>query len=198
MQQKQIAQVYDLKASEYNADRRGLADNKYVKRFEEILKPQSLVLDLGCGDGSAVAAPLLKLNHLAIGLDISPVQIDLAQKNCPRGEFICRDISSLKSGEYQVDGVTALYSIFHIPRDHHVELLKIIASFLSAGGVLLVTMGDRNFEGWHDFYGAKVWSSHFGPQTNARLVREAGFQIILDELHTSNRETHQVILATKI
>jgi hypothetical protein len=59
-------------------------------------------------------------------------------------------------------------------------------------------MGDRNFEGWHDFYGAKVWSSHFGPQTNARLVREAGFQIILDELHTSNRETHQVILATKI
>lgn len=198
MHQKQIVQVYDQKANEYNADRRGLADNKYVKRFEEMLKPQSLVLDLGCGDGTAVAAPLLKFNHLVIGLDISPVQIALAKKNCPRAEFICRDISTLKPSEYRVDGVTALYSIFHTPRDQHAELLKIIASFLSVGGVLLVTMGDRDFEGWHDFYGAKVWSSHFSPQTNSRLVREAGFRIILDELHTSNRETHQVILASKI
>lgn len=198
MFQKQIARVYDQKASEYNDDRKGLADNKYVRRFEEMLKPQSLVLDLGCGDGSAVAAPLLKLNHLVIGLDISPVQIALAKKNYPRGEFVCRDISSLKPGEFQVNGVTALYSIFHTPRDQHADLLKIITSFLPVGGVLLVTMGDREFEGWHDFFGAKVWSSHFGPQTNARLIREAGFQIIVDELHTSNRETHQVILATKI
>ncbi len=198
MIQKQIAQVYDQKASEYNADRHGLADNKYVKRFEEMLKPRSLVLDLGCGDGSAVAAPLLKLNHLVIGLDISPVQIALARKNCPRGEFVCCEITTLKSSEYQVNGVTALYSIFHTPRDQHKELLQKIASFLPAGGVLLITMGDRDFEDWHDFYGAKVWSSHFGPRTNSRLVREAGFQVVLDELHTSNRETHQVILATKI
>lgn len=197
MYHKQIAQVYNQKARVYNADRRGLADQKYVRRFEQLLKPQSLVLDLGCGDGTAVAAPLLKLNHLVIGLDISPVQISLAKKNCPRGEFICRDITTLKPNKYQVDGVTALYSIFHTPRDQHAELLKLVASFLPVGGVLLITMGDRDFEGWHDFYGARAWSSHYSPEKNTQLIKQAGFDVILNELNVANRERHQIILAAK-
>jgi hypothetical protein len=59
-------------------------------------------------------------------------------------------------------------------------------------------MGDRDFEGIHDFYGVKMWSSHYAPAKNSQLVTQAGFEILLDEVDTSGREKHQIILAKKI
>jgi hypothetical protein len=39
--------------------------------------------------------------------------------------------------------------------------------------------------------------SHFGREKNREIIENAGFEILLDEIDTSNAEKHQVILATK-
>jgi len=188
---------YNQAAPAYNRDRGFLKSGKYVRRLLQLLPATAQILDLGCGSGLPIDRELLNQNHLVTGLDISETQIAAAKKNCPRGEFLVKDISQLKPGEYAVDAVISFYTIFHLPRTKHQRLLKTIASFLPKNGLLLITMGDRDFEGMHNFYGVNMWSSHYGPVKNSRLVKAAGFSILTDEIDNSGREKHQIILAKK-
>lgn len=197
-QTKLIKQSYDQMVEAYANERHQLRSDKYLRDFEQLLPKQGSVLDLGCGNGVPVAEYLIKRGFLVTGIDISSEQIKRAKQNCPRGEFILGDLEELQMGEYFVDGVVSFYTIFHLPRTNHLRILKTINSFLPIGGALLITMGDRDFEGFHSLYGEKMWSSHYGPAKNVELVQKAGFEIILDEIDTSGRERHQIILAKKI
>jgi trans-aconitate methyltransferase len=132
------------------------------------------------------------------GLDISPEQIALARKHCPGGSYSVADIAALQRGAYTVQAVVCLYALFHIPRTHHQRMLSVMASYLPKGGMLLITMGDRAFEGEHQLLGATLWSSQYGTAENSALIRRAGFKIHLDEVDTSGGERHQVILAEKV
>jgi len=198
MHTKLIKTSYNQVAAAYNRNRQELKSTKYLNKLLTLLPPQSSVLDLGCGAGIPVDTTLTAKGHLVTGLDISKTQISLARKNCPRGDFQLKDISSLKPRQYAVAAVVSFYAIFHIPREKHSQLLQTINSFLPIGGYLLLTMGDRNFEGFHNFFGVTMWSSHYHPTTNTKLVQTTGFKILLDELDTSGRENHQIILAQKI
>ena len=188
---------YDKVASIYLASRDRLKSGKYVQQLLKYLPKQATILDLGCGAGVPVDDILLKAGYLVTGIDISSQQIILARKNCPQGEYIVRDIAELKTREYQVQAVISFYTMFHLPRTQHAKLLQIIASYLPDGGMLLLTMGDREFEGEHMLYGEPMWSSQWGTAKNHKMVVEAGFGIIADEIDTSGGERHQVILAEK-
>ena len=105
-------------------------------------------------------------------------------------------MEKLRSGDYGVDGVVSLYTIFHIDRRTHGALLETLHSFLPRGGPILLTMGASDWEGSEDFHGAEMYWSHFGPVRNRELVEEAGFTVVMDEIDESGGERHQVILAT--
>jgi hypothetical protein len=90
-----------------------------------------------------------------------------------------------------------MYAIFHIPRERHGQLLKRFASFMPEGGALLITMGSGDWEGIEDdFHGAEMFWSHYGPETNRKLVEQVGFQVVIDEIDTTANEAHQIIIAT--
>lgn len=188
---------YDLIASEYLANRERLKSGKYVQKLLKLLPKNATVLDLGCGAGVPVDDVLIKAGHSVIGIDNSIEQIKLARKNCPRGTYEVRDIMELKRDEYMVEAVVSFYTWFHLPRAKQQERLETIASYLKKRGTLLITMGDREFEGEHTLYGARVWSSQFGSQKNRQIVELAGVEIIFEEIDTSGGERHQVILAKK-
>ena len=76
--------------------------------------------------------------------------------------------------------------------------LRIFNSFLPAGGLILLTMGSSEWEGIEDFYGTKMYFSHYGPVKNKQIIERAGFEVILDEIDASKGEEHQVILARKM
>lgn len=198
MKSSLIRDGYDKIAQTYLVNRDRLKSGKYVSQLLKYLPKQSTILDLGCGAGVPVDDILLKAGHSVIGMDISPEQIKLARKHCPRGEYLVGDISSLQKNEYSVEAVLSFYTIFHTPRANHGSLLKILASYLNRGGLLLITMGDREFEGEHELHGTKMWSSQFGTAKNRNLVESAGFKIITDELDNSGGERHQIILAEKL
>ena len=81
------------------------------------------------------------------------------------------------------DAVTAFYSIMHVPRDEHRALFGRIAGWLKPGGLFLASLShvggeDRTYE----WLGVEMFFSGFDAETNRRLVRDAGFELILDEL----------------
>lgn len=188
---------YDKVASTYLANRDRLKSGKYIQQLLKYLPKNSIILDLGCGAGVPIDDVLLKAGHEVIGIDISSEQIKLARTSCPRGQYLVGDIQDLQVGEYRVQAVISFYTIFHVPREKQVSLVAIMASFLPAGGMFLITMGDREFEGAHDLHGVKMWSSQFGTAKNRKMVESAGFRVITDELDTSGGERHQIILGQK-
>lgn len=188
---------YDAMAEMYNQHRGNLKSGKYLQQLLKYLPKNSSILDLGCGGGVGVDDILLKAGHSVIGLDISREQIKLARKQCPAGEYLVRDILDLKTGEYSVQAIVSLYAVFHLPRERQAAWLKTIASYLPKGGMLLVTMGDREFEGEHILHGQRMWSSQYGTVKNTQMVEGAGLGIILNEIDVSGGERHQVILAEK-
>lgn len=189
---------YNQAAAAYNKDRKSLGSSRYIQRFLQLLSPQSAVLDLGCGNGLPIDFELIRRGHLVTGLDFSQTQLQMAHNNCPRGEFLLRDISTLKHTEFSVDAVVCMYTLFHLPRNTHKFFLQTVNSFLPTGGLLLISMGETEFEGEHDFYGERMWSSQFGPSKNRDLLVDAGFESILDEIDRSNNEEHQIIIAKKV
>lgn len=197
MQTDLVRDGYDKVAVTYLAHRDRLKSSKYVQQLLKYLPKKSTILDLGCGAGVPVDDILLKAGHFVIGLDISSEQIKLARKNCRGGDYLVADIADLKEGQYQVQAIISFYTLFHLPRTKHLEILKKIASFLPKGGMLLLTMGDREFEGEHILYGTQMWSSQYGTVKNRGLVSSLGFKILQDEIDTSGSERHQIILAEK-
>jgi len=197
MKQDLIRIGYNTIATTYLKERASLKTGKYLNQFSALLPAQSHVLDLGCGAGIPVDSILIKHGHLVTGIDISEKQIQLARQVCLGGNFMVGNMANLRPGQYAVDAVISLYAIFHLPRTTHANFLKTIASFLTKGGLLFITMGDKDFEGNHQLLGTNMWSSHFAPAKNTQLVTQAGFTILTNELDTSGGERHQIILARR-
>lgn len=193
-----VKQQYNKLAENYLAGRDVFKNDKYLEKLNFLLSSHSTILDIGCGAGIPVDKFFLSHGHKVIGLDISEKQIELAKKNLPNGEFKVEDMSELKEKEYLVDAVVSFYAIFHTPREAHSDILKKIHSFLKNNGLLLITMGSSEWEGKEtDFYGGEMYWSHYGSEANAKLVEDAGFKIILNEIDESGGEKHQIIIAQK-
>lgn len=192
-----VSDGYDQIATTYLQQREHLGSGKYVQQVLKLVPKKSTILDLGCGAGVPVDDIFIKAGHSVIGIDISPEQIKLARKKCKGGDFLVGDISQLKPGEYSVEAVVSFYTLFHAPRGEHLKILKVMGSFLKKDGVLLVTMGDREFEGEHLLHGAKMWSSQYGTAKNRGLIESAGFKILNAVIDVSGGERHLVILAQK-
>ena len=191
-----LASAYNQMAHLYLRERHLLRSQKYLTKLIKLLPKNASILDLGCGAGTPVDDFLIAKNYLVTGLDISPTQIALARQYCPRGSFHVQDIQDLQPREYQADAVISFYALFHLPRQRHLEILQKIRSFLPVGGFCLLTMGDRDLEGEFPLYGSKVFYSQFATEKNLKLMQEAGFKIVWNEIDTSGQERHQVSLLT--
>jgi cyclopropane fatty-acyl-phospholipid synthase-like methyltransferase len=190
-----VREGYDRIAEAYATQRDTFKSLPYLERFAAMLPPGGRVLDIGCGAGLPAARYLVEHGFGVTGIDISPRMVELARKNVPAGVFEVRDLLSLQHAEYAVAGIVALYSVFHVSRDEHESLFRVLRSYLREGGALLVTMGADEWEGTEtDFHGTQMFWSHFGSGQNRELVETAGFRIEADEIDTSGGERHQVLL----
>ena len=193
-----VRKGYNKIARKYMEVRDQFTNDRYLMMLNNLLEPNSKILDLGCGAGKPVDKFFIYHGHNLIGIDISEKQIKLAKRNTPQASYAVKDISDLRKGEYQVDAVVSFYTILHLPRETHRELFDKINSFLPEGGLALVTMASSEWEGIEDFYGVDMYFSHYGTEKNRAIIETAGFKILLDEIDPSRGERHQVILARKM
>ena len=154
---------------------------KYLTVVEQNLPDGSLVLEMGCGAGAPMTQRLVR-HYRVIALDISREQLALAVRNVPEANFVLADMTRLPF-RAAFDAVIAFYSMTHVPRDEHVALLRDIYRLLRPGGLFVATMGhgDCHDVVEADWLGAPMFFSHFDGETNVRLVKEAGFNILTSE-----------------
>lgn len=158
---------------------------------------QLCVLDIGCGPGIPAGVILTAAGANVIGVDISASQVALAQEHVPQGRFECADIMDFQVEDSSLDGVLALFSVFHLPRHEQSELFMRIQKWLRPGGVFLFNVGDHDgCEMSHsdDFLGSRMlWSSwdlegNITALKNAKLVVEKSEDFIVNSGNSLDKE----------
>ncbi|MBT3315569.1 MAG: methyltransferase domain-containing protein [Anaerolineae bacterium] len=161
---------------------------KYTAVLLENLPKGAKVLELGCGSGIPTTQELAE-KFTVTGVDISARQIALAKQRIPQGNFVHADMTALTFPKNSFDAVIAFYSIIHVPRQEHAELLRKIKSWLRPDGLLVISMGAYSSEtqinvNW--LGGLPMYWSNFDSETNQRLVEEAGLKVISAKEETAD------------
>jgi len=193
-----VREGYNKIAEVYAGQRDLFKNDAYLAQLSAFLHARARILDIGCGAGIPVDRYLLECGFRVTGIDISEKQIEIARRNNPGAAYFVRDVLDLRDGEFEVDAVVSFYTIFHAPRENHAHLLGVIRSFLSPGGLMLITMGSSNWEGTEVFHGVEMFWSHFDSQTNRALIEASGFRVEVDEIHSSGGEQHQILLGVAL
>jgi SAM-dependent methyltransferase len=154
---------------------------RFLDELTARLPPDARVLDLGCGNGAKIARLARRFELVAV--DLSKEQLRLARANLDGATLVHGDFGALDFPAQTLDAVTAFYSVMHVPRDEHPALFGRIAGWLKPGGLFLASLShvggeDRTYE----WLGVEMFFSGFDAKTNRRLIRDSGFELILDEL----------------
>jgi ubiquinone/menaquinone biosynthesis C-methylase UbiE len=154
---------------------------RFLEELVALAPEGGRVLDLGCGNGTKTARLAERFDVVAV--DLSEEQLRLARTKVPGATFLGGDFAELEFGAETFDGVTAFYSIMHVPREQHRALFERIMRWLKPGGLFLASLSHVGGGDWTgEWLGVEMFFSGFDAETNRRLVREAGFELVDDEL----------------
>jgi ubiquinone/menaquinone biosynthesis C-methylase UbiE len=108
------------------------------------LPTNATVLDVACGPGNISAYLLSKRPGLDIlGIDLSPVMLELAAKNCPPAKFQLTDIREIKKLNKTFDAVICGFGFPYLTKEEVIQFIADATSILNDNGVLyLSTMED--------------------------------------------------------
>ncbi len=156
--------------------------DRMLVEFTNRLPGGARVLDLGCGPGIP-STQALAHRFDVVGVDISEVQIGSARENVPEATFIHADLAEIEFPEASFDGVTAFYSISHVPREEHARIFARIARWLVPGGLFLATLGATESPDWvGEWLGGPMFFSSHDADASRALLHAAGFALELDEV----------------
>ena len=173
-----VQRGYDLCAASYEEARQGEA-NPELDFLTRRLANGAYVLDIGCGAGVPIARKLAQRFHVT-GIDSSGEQIRRARMKVPTGRFIQGDIMWATFPPASFDAAIAYYTVFHLPREEHPELLRRIYRWLKPGGCLLATVALSAAVGYteDDFFGTTMYWSHYGLDEYEAILTEIGFELL--------------------
>lgn len=199
-----VANGYDSCAMEYTTARQeGEFDSRLLS---DRLVAGATVLDIGCGPGVPIAKALAE-KFKVTGVDISAECIRLARENVQSGTFIHGDIMQQHFPRETFDAVVVFYALFHLPREEHSELIKLIYHWLKPGGLSLMTVTMRSEESYteDDFFGTTMFWSNYSLDDYKQMLEDAGFSIVMTEMighgfgsdPLAKVEVHPLILSQK-
>jgi SAM-dependent methyltransferase len=176
-----VRRGYDAVSWLYRADDESPpAYRRWIGDLRRRVPDGGRVLDVGCGCGVPVARDLSAAGYRVTGVDLSEVQVQRARTLVPMGAFIRGDVAALQFPAASFDAIVALYSMIHMPLDVQPRLLVAFATWLTEGGVLLLTAGAEAWTGVEPDWlggGAPMWWSHPDTATYRTWLTDAGFGI---------------------
>jgi SAM-dependent methyltransferase len=148
------ADYYQSHFLEYHEQTFAVDPTTFLEPLVKRLKSGAEILDVGCGSGRDLLW-LKNRGFKVIGLEKSAGLAGLARQHTGC-EVIEADFESFEFSEYQVDAVTLIDALVHVPHEKFAEILSSILQALQHDGTLLLTMkagkGSREFPDGRIFY----------------------------------------------
>ncbi len=186
----QVRASYDRVARRYAQEIAGELPAKPVDRalyalFAELVGTGT-VGDVGCGPGH-VAAHLARLGLRTVGVDVSPVMVEVARERYPELDFTVGSFTELPVPDAGWSGAVAAYSIIHVPPAERPAAWRELARVIAPGGWLLVAfhieaadqpVGStyRADEWWG--YQVELDFHYLDPAQIAAELKESGFEVV--------------------
>jgi SAM-dependent methyltransferase len=184
-----VGRGYDAGADLFAAWQRKITGSTRLERLDELLallpkRPQ--VLELGSGAGVRSTRLLAERARL-VGIDISAEQVRRARERVPGARFLQADFTQVELDPGSFDAVVSFYVFNHVPREELGSLLGRIGLWLRPGGYLAATFGASDLPEWRGraIGGLETFFSGYEPEVTLRLVREAGLELVRDDLETT-------------
>ena len=186
---------YNKIAQDYQTNRSVNDHRKELEEFVNLLPKKAKVLDVGCGAGVPVTRFLVVSGFDVTGVDFSESMLGLAGRNVPEARFIKKDMTKLDFKNNSFDGLTACESIVHVPREKHSLLFQSFHRIIKPNGAMLITIGNSDWEGTEEFYGARMFWSHYSPEKSLQMIKDAGFKIVFGKQIVIGEEKYYWVLA---
>ena len=195
---KTVEESYDKMGETYHNFRDNEKFNSELEKFAELLPSSGEVLDAGCGVCRPVSQFLSRKGFKVTGVDISKRMIELAQENVPEGTFLQKNILRLDFPDNKFDGLICVYTLWHIPRENHSQIIRNFHRMLKDDGILVLNTGVYESEGMSQFFGEPMLWSTNDPKKTLAFVRESGFDIIFEGVLKLGGERQYWVFAKKI
>ena len=195
-----VKEGYDKIAKKYYQDRDLFKNQKEIDDFISHLPRGAAVLDIGCGGGVPVLKILVEKGYTTTGVDFSEGMLEIAKENVPEAELIQGNIMETDFEAGTFDGIISTYAVIHIYKTLHPALYQKIFNWLKPGGVMLVSTSrgeDGEDYSTSDYYGVDMVWSHPPASESLQMIRNTGFEIVIERTVTTGDETHLWILAQK-
>ncbi|ROQ63442.1 methyltransferase family protein [Streptomyces sp. 840.1] len=179
-QQPTAAALFDAIGAEYEQAFAGsAAHHASLELLLEHLAPHSRVLDVGSGTGRPTAQVLTDAGHEVLGVDVSPVMVDIASRQVPRAVFRCADIRELPLEDGSLDAACVYFSLLQMSRTEQATVLARLGRALRSSGHLAVATVPLDLEDVSgEFMGRPARVTSFGPAEFTARVVGAGFAVL--------------------
>ena len=148
----------------------------------EHLAPGSRVLDVGSGTGRPTAQTLTDAGHHVLGVDVSPVMVELASRQVPKAEFRLADIRELPLSEGSFDAVCGYFSLLQMSRAEQAAVVARLARTVRPGGLVALATVPLDLEGVEGvFMGQPVRVTSFAAGAFTELVTAAGLTVLAED-----------------
>ena len=181
---KYVKDGYALVAKSYR-DQKDMDQSELPIFLDWLNHPQNQgqILELGCASGFPIAKAILESQRVYSGIDLSPEQISLAQQEFPQWKK-CFQIAEMldfcrNSPSNIYTGIISLFSIRHLPRIYHVELVTHLYRLLTKGGLLMLDFpiySDEGRDTW--FEDLPMYWSSFSQEWMRLTFKELGFTLL--------------------
>lgn len=176
---ERIIGLYEEHAAAWDAVRGddSRLEEKWLKRFADLLPAGGSVLDIGCGTGRPVAVWLAGRGLRVTGVDSSPALIALCRARFPRAEWHVADMRKLELAE-RFDGLIAWHSLFHLAPDDQRAMFPRFAAHAGPGAILMLTTGWAEGVRIGEWQGEPLYHSSLDPEEYRRLLADNGFEVV--------------------
>jgi SAM-dependent methyltransferase len=177
-----VAAGYDALATEFGAWSSAVMDparEQFFADFVERLPGGARILDVGCGSGLSWTGGLA-LRFAVTGIDISLAQVEAARRNVPGATFLVGDVTAMEFDRAAFDGITALFSIGHLPALEHEAVFARLARWLRPGGLLLASLPAAEDAGWTGTWisGVQMFFASLGAERYEQVLRQQGWRVL--------------------
>jgi len=200
-----LPEIYNRFSSTYENNRGTFDMSEIFEEFYDSLNlPEGNLLDLGCGAGEPFARWFLDRGWNVTGVDFSFQMLELARRYAPEMKAICTDMREVEFDKSTFDAIISIYSLFHVPREAHLNLFQNWSQWLRPGGKVLFTYasqeytGQEEFDGNKEFLGEQLFYSHDSESVLLGKLQQSGLTVQSARKRKIGGETFLWITARKM